>query len=376
MLIGLDARDVLRREHGITVLTSFLLKGLAEINRGDEFIQYVDDYHNNTPSDQGVIRAPGFRVRELKGRDVVWKQIRLPAALKADRADVFHSLTSTIPLRRPCPTVVTVCDLFHEVHPELIPPRALRRIRLTFAYAARHADRLIAISENTKRDLIRFYGTPEDKISVIYPGVNPFYQVLESEHDGGPIEETISRYGLNSPYLLHVGGLTENRNISGLLDALLLLKKQEIRAKLVLVGRAFWGFDLKAELERRLLCDDVNGITYVSNSDLRVLYNRAAAVLLPSFYEGFGIPILEAMACGTPVITSNLSAMPEAAGDAGLLVDPRDAGAIATAIRHVLEDAALREKMVAKGLKRARLFSWPANAARTIEVYHSLATDS
>ena len=370
MRIGLDARDALRREHGITVLTAFLLKGLAETGSGDEFIQYIDDYPSAASEAQGIVEAPGFSARVLPGRDIVWKQLRLPAALKQDRVAVFHSLTSTIPFRRPCRTVVTFCDLFHEVHPEFVPSKARRKMSWAFAHAARHADHVIAISENTKRDIVRFYGTPEEMISVIYPGVNPFYRRLEQTTES---ETVLAGYGVAKPFLLHVGGLTENRNITGILEALTLLKKDNVRPQLVLVGRPFWGFDLEALLQSRGLTDAVVHIAYASNEHLRILYNAAEVLLLPSFFEGFGIPVLEAMACGTPVVTSNTSALPEAAGDAGLLVDPREPAAIAKAVRQILNDATLKEDLIAKGIKRAEQFTWRSTAEQTLKVYHSLA---
>jgi glycosyltransferase involved in cell wall biosynthesis len=240
----------------------------------------------------------------------------------------------------------------------------------SFAHAARHADRVIAISENTKRDIIRYYGTPEEVISVIYPGVNSFYRRLEQTTD---IETVLAGYGVVKPFLLHVGGLTENRNIAGMLNALTLLKKNNIRPQLVLVGRPFWGFDLRSLLQSRGLTDDVVHIAYAPNENLRILYNAAEVLLLPSFFEGFGIPVLEAMACGTPVVTSNTSALPEAAGDAGLLVDPREPAAIADAVKRILDNPALKKDLVAKGLERAKRFTWRSTAEQTLKVYHSLA---
>ncbi len=373
MRVGLDARDALRRESGISTLTTFLCRALAEIESDDEFWLYLDSYDGQGPSNPGLVSGQSFHTSVLPGSGQMWKQVRLPLALRRDKIDVFHSMTSTIPLARPCPTVVTVCDLFFEAHPELAPAKTRFKMRRLFSYAARHADRVIAISETTKRDLMRFYGTPEDRISVIYPGLNPFYRRLDPVKDGEKSKAVLSEYGISRPFLLHVGGMTENRNIGGLLDALAKLKQAGSRPKLVLVGRSFWGFDLKTELAKRLLCDDVVEIKYAPNEDLRVLYNEADVLLLPSLYEGFGLPIIEAMACGTPVITSNLSAMPEAAGDAGLLIDPHDSVAIAKAIESVMEDKTLRDKLVVKGLEHSKSFSWLTNAARTIAVYHSLA---
>ncbi|MFA5867383.1 MAG: glycosyltransferase family 1 protein [Actinomycetota bacterium] len=373
MRIGLDARDALRRESGISTLTMFLCRALAEIESGDDFFQYLDVFEGDGPSNPGLVTGGGFHTRVLPGSRQVWKQIRLPAALRRDRIDVFHSMTSTIPFVRPCPTAVTVCDLFFEAHPEFAPSGDRFKMRRLYKYAARNADRIIAISKTTKQDLIKFYGVNEDKISVIYPAPNPFYRILNQAEDAEKSKAVMLSHSLEPPFLLHVGGMTKNRNIAGMLDAVSLLKKTGIRPKLVLIGRSFWGFDLKAELAKRLLCDEVIEIKYAPGDDLRILYNQATALLLPSLYEGFGLPILEAMACGTPVITSNLSAMPEAAGDAALLVDPLDPSAIAAAIEQIMGDKTLRDTLISKGLKQVERFTWPANAAQTLEVYHSLA---
>jgi glycosyltransferase involved in cell wall biosynthesis len=373
MRIGIDARDAIRPEQGITVLTAFFLHGLAEAAGDDEVVQYIDDFPRDGSTGLDIVEAPGFSVHSLQGRGQIWRQFSLPTALKRDKIEVFHSLTSTIPFRRPCPTVVTICDLFHKVHPELLPPRTRRKISVLFAHAAGQANHIIAISENTKREIVTFYNVPEDKVSVVYPGVNPLYQPLAPDSTGKQAENALTRYGIKQPYLLHVGGLTENRNIDGMLDALVVLRHTHPELSLVLVGRPLWGFDLESRLSEKLLCDNVVHMRYIPNEELRVLYNKAEALLLPSFYEGFGMPIVEAMACGTPVVTSNTSAMPEAAGDAGLLVDPRDTKAIADAALRILEDDSLRQDLAVKGFAHATRFSWKNNAEQTIKVYHSLA---
>lgn len=373
--IGIDARDAIRPEHGITVLTAFFLKGLAEAATEDEVVQYIDDYPHEVSAGQGIIRAPGFSARILARTGQAWKQISLPTALKQDRVDVFHSLTSTIPFRRPCPTVVTFCDLFHEVYPELVPPRIRRKMHLAYRHAARRAERIIAISGNTKQDIVKYYKTPADKISVVYPGVNPFYMSPADDSGTSQNMSMLAGYGVKRPYLLHVGGLTENRNIDGILDALVILRCTHPEVSLVLVGRAFWGFDLASRLAEKHLRDSVVHIKYLPNEDLRVLYNQAETLLLPSFCEGFGMPILEAMACGTPVVTSNMGAMPEAAGEAGLLVNPREATAIAEGVARILEDEKLKQALTTKGLEHAARFTWKSNAEQTIKVYRSLADE-
>ncbi len=372
MRVGLDARDALRRESGISTLTTFLCRALAEIESDDEFWLYLDSYDGQGPSNPGLVSGQSFHTSVLPGSGQMWKQVRLPLALRRDKIDVFHSMTSTIPLARPCPTVVTVCDLFFEAHPELAPAKTRFKMRRLFSYAARHADRVIAISETTKRDLMRFYGTPEDRISVIYPGLNPFYRRLDPVKDGEKSKAVLSEYGISRPFLLHVGGMTENRNIGGLLDALAKLKKAGSRPKLVLVGRSFWGFDLKTELAKRLLCDDVVEIKYAPNEDLRVLYNEADILLLPSLYEGFGLPVLEAMAAGCPVICARSSSLPEVGGDAVLYFDPDEIHELSHRMRELLDSESLRGDLRLKGKIQSRKFSWKETARRTWEILSGL----
>ena len=336
----------------------------------DEFILYLDDYSGPGHSEPFGQSGPGWKTKVLPGKGQAWKQLKLPAALRQDRVDAFHSLTSTIPLRRPCPTVVTICDLFFEVYPEFVPVKSRLIMRRLFSYAARHADRIIAISENTKRDIIQFYDVPDSKIAVSYPGLNPFFRRLEGE---GGIKNTLAKYKIDSPYVLHVGSLSFTRNISGLMEAFALLTEDYPKMKLVLVGGSFWGFQLAPLLEKHGLENQVIAIDYMPNEDLRAVYNEAQALILPSFFEGFGLPIIEAMACGTPVVASSVGAMKEAAGDAGLLVDPHDPAAMAEAMRRILKDDNLQEQLIEKGLAQAAKFTWRAAAEEALEVYHSLA---
>lgn len=371
MRIALDARDALRRESGITVYTASLIAALSDIaDDKDEYLCYIDKYRGGAPQATVLPNRPGFETRPVAGHGAIWKQGRVPAALVRDRVDVFHSMTSTLPFWRPARTVLTVCDLFHEVYPKHVPPATQRTMHFLYSYAAHRADRVIAISEATKHDLVRFYNIPEGKVTVVYPGVDDFYRTPVSTTD---IEAGLAFYGIQEPYLLHVGSLSETRNVSGLLEAFALVRATRSDARLVLIGRSYWGYDVGADIKKRNLGDSVVVIDYLPKHDLRLVYNGASALVMPSLFEGFGLPVAEAMACGTPVIASSTTALPEAVGGAGLLVDPTDAAAIAAAIHRVMEDGALADELGAKGRLRIQELTWEATAVQTVGVYHSLA---
>jgi len=366
MRIGIDARDLTRRPTGISIYTRGVIGALAAA--GGEYIQYFDT-GGEASADERMITGPGVSARVLSGTGAVWKQLILPGALLRDRVDVFHSMTSTIPIFRPCRTVVTFCDLFHEVNPEFVPPKTRAAMTRLYRFAARRSDAVIAISENTKRDIVKYYGVPEDKITVIYPGLNEYYRPVEKETVAARLRDEL---GLERRFLLFVGALSAWRNVSGLLDAFALIEKELPDIDLVIVGQPVWGFDIDSEISSRGLTDRVIVKPRVSDDHLRLLYNGAEIFVFPSLFEGFGLPVIEAMACGTPVIASNVTAIPEAAGKAGLLVNVKDPAALPAAIKTALTDSALRAELISEGFKQARRFSWQDTAAATKKVYGRL----
>lgn len=365
----MDARDILRREVGITVFTKGVLAGLAESGAGGEVILYLDDVDGlNIAS--AVESRFGFEVRVLPGASAIWKHVRLPAALRSDKVDIFHSMTSTLPAYVPGRKVVTFCDIFQETHPEFVPTKTRYLISRLYRNAAKRADKIIAISENTRDDLVAFYGISPNKISVVYPGLNSF---CYPNSDKDSIADVLKRYNVVGPYVLHVGALAEWRNITRLVEAYQLAEKSVAGLKLVLIGRPVWGYDLGAVMLDHTLAGKVTSIEYMPNDDLAAFYNGAGVLAMPSLAEGFGLPIIEAMACGAPVVTSNISALPEAAGDAALLVDPFDPAEIAFAITRTLTDNELRKSLIEKGYKQAARFTWQGAGAGTAAVYKSLA---
>lgn len=369
MRIAIDARDILRKQTGVGTYAINLINGLARIDKENQYLLYLDQYFD---ADVGLSNLPeqsNFQSKRLRTYGVFWKQALLPASLLVNRAHLFHSPTSTLQALRPCRTIVTFHDLFNEVNPEWTPGKIRARLHRLYSFSARVADKIIAVSENTKKDLTKFYGIPEGKIVVVHNGRDEFYQPVQGAEEINRIRQ---KYQTGERFILHVGGLALWRNIPRLLEAFLLLKKKGLPHKLVLVGRHFWGFDLAREVAR-LKLDDVINVDYVSKEDLRLLYNAAEVLAFPSLYEGFGFPALEAMACGTPVVVSEAAALPEVVGEAAFLVDPYDVSSIASGIERVIEDEKLRLDLGKKGFDRINLFSWEKAAQETLKVYRSVS---
>jgi glycosyltransferase involved in cell wall biosynthesis len=278
-------------------------------------------------------------------RDAVWYPLVLPRLARRARLDVLHCPTFRAPLAPPaCPLVVTVHDLAVLRHPETFNQWTRRYSRLCIPRVARSARLLIAVSEHTKRDLVDVLGTPEEKIRVVPNGVAEVFR------PDGPAE--------SGDYVLAVGTLEPRKNLARLAEA-----TRRLGVELRVVGGAGWG---RVELAG----DGVRLLGRVPDDELARLYRGARCLAYPSLYEGFGIPIVEAMACGTPVVTSRGGATEEVAGSAAVLVDPLDPTAIAAGIE---DAAARREQLVPAGFARARAFSWAETARRTADVYREAA---
>ena len=282
-------------------------------------------------------------------------------------ADIVHAPILIIPPRKKTPLVVTVFDLtflmfpqHHVLNTRVLLGSGLRR-------AVREADAFLAISENTKRDLVRLAGVAPERIHVTPLAADPLFRPQE---DAG----TLARLGIDRPYVLYVGTLEPRKNITVLLRAFAALQDQDKETLLVLAGAKGWMYDEIFALTTQLgLKDRVRMLGYVSNEDLPVLYSQAQVFVYPSLFEGFGLPVLEAMQCGAPVITTNVSSLPEVAGDAGILISPDDVAGLTREMRSVLSEPERRADLSGRSLARAALFSWRKTAEMTAEVYHAVS---
>jgi glycosyltransferase involved in cell wall biosynthesis len=256
--------------------------------------------------------------------------------------------------------------------PEMHLPETCEMQQKKYRFAQEHADAIIAVSENTKRDVIRLLGIDPEKIFVVHEGVDPAFRPLPAS----AVKAAIAPLGLEpGGYILHVGTIEPRKNLMRLIEAYRLVRQElsSIAPKLVLAGASGW---LNRELFDRVrtleMDDQVIFLGKVAENLLPVLYNGALIFVYPSLYEGFGLPPLEAMACGVPVITSEASSLPEVAGKAGILVDPKDTHALAASITELLENSKERERLAGAGLEQARKFTWNLAARQTINIYQTL----
>jgi glycosyltransferase involved in cell wall biosynthesis len=295
-----------------------------------------------------------------------------PACALRDRLALFHS-QYVLPAYLPCKSVLTIHDILFESHPEFFPKFHRWLMKFFVPYSAKRANRIICVSEFTKQEISRYYGVPDKKVIVTYEGASSMFAPIR---DKDLILSKMRQYGIGTKYVLFVGRIEPRKNIVGILKAFGHLKKKgHKRLSLVIVGhqdKIFRERTLFSEIKAHGLQSDVVFTGGVSEQDLCILYSGAEVLVYPAFAEGFGLPVLEAMACGTPVITSNVTSLPEVAGNAAILINPYSPAEIAGSLERVLSDEGLRNELSAKGLERAKKFSWEGTAEKTIEVYRKV----
>lgn len=320
-------------------------------------------YRDNPPPD--VIAPSAHVIQRIVPFPRLWTHLRFAAELWRSRPDVTFVPAHTLPAFFPGRSVVTVHDLGYRLFPQAHPPNQRRYLDLTTRYSASRATAILADSQATADDLTRFYGTSPDKISVVYPGVT-----------APPIESNISeirqQYGLPLRYFLFIGTLQPRKNIARIVDAFDRWQKANPSEKiaLVLAGKQGWLFD------QRWLAgvDNVYITGYIDDAHKGALMAGATALIFPTLYEGFGFPVIEAMHCGTPVIASTSSSLPELVDSAGLLVDPENVSEIATAIDLIVWNADLRNRLRMQGYQQARQFTWERAAEQALTVLEQAAS--
>src|SRR5204862_4676922 len=275
----------------------------------------------------------------------VAEQIRIPWALKRERVDLFHAPHYVLPPLVPCKSVVTIHDCIHLMFPQYLPNRlALGYARASIAMAAKRATRVLTVSQSSKRDILRFVSTESDKITVIYNAYDERFGVEPREEDVVRVRE---RYQLHDEFVLYAGNVKPHKNLERLIVAFDLVRTRGLdHLKLVLIGDEISRYSaLRRAVHQHQLHKYVRFLGYLPEETLAVMYRLAGVFVFPSLYEGFGLPRLEAMASGTPVVTSNVSSLPEVAGNAAILVDPYDPQAIADGIRRVMTDGARQDEL-------------------------------
>ncbi len=367
MRIGIDARLVHYQKAGISQYTVQLMQALALLPGDDEFTIF-QSVHDKAP----IIDRDRFSTRHLiTPSHHRLEQYLLPLEIAATRIELLHSPDFIPPLKAGVKSVITIHDLVFMMYPHFLT-KASARYYGQIDQAVRRADGIIAVSQATKRDVMSLLGVPEQKVTVIHEAASAAFRPMNKEKAKQQIQGNL---GVTGDFLLFVSTIEPRKNLPTLLRAFRqLLDSYDSSVKLVVAGSRGWLFDEVFDLTERLdLTENVLFVGRVSNQELVALYNAAEALVLPSLYEGFGLTPLEAMACGTPVVVSNVSSLPEVVGDAGLTFDPTDAEELTVALSRVLHDSELRTKLQTKGLKRAATFSWEKAARQTLELYHQLA---
>jgi len=365
MLIGVDASRAARPLRTGTENYSYhLIRALLEVGTGHRYRLY---FHQPPPSH---LFPPGPWEARAIPFPRLWTHLRLSWEMHRHPPDLLFIPAHVLPLWHPRRSVVTVHDLGFRRFPRAHRPLDRRYLEWSTRYHARAAAHLLADSQATRRDLMEAYGVPSERITVVYPGRD---ESLRRVEDLPTIERIKECYGIEGDYVLHLGTLHPRKNLRRLVEAFALLGR-DAGWKLVLAGRKGWLYE---PLFRRVaalgLEDRVRFIGYVPQCDLAPLLSGAHCLAFPSLYEGFGLPVLEAMACGTPVICSNTSSLPEVAGDAALLVAPEDTQAWAEGLYRLLTDAELRRSLARRGRRRARAFSWDRAARQVLRVFEEVA---
>ena len=317
-----------------------------------------------------ALRVPGARIyRAWTPPHHRLERWALSAELWPQRFDLLHSTDFIPPWRGARRSVITVHDLNFLYYPQYLTASARRYYNAQIAWAVARADAILADSEATRRDLERLLAVPPERVRVTHLAADACFQPLPNAET----RAVLTRYGLTPGYLLFVGTWEPRKNLPGLLEALALLHARGEKLHLVIAGRPGWLYaDIFTRVQQLHLEAWVRFIEKVPLGDLVALYNGALALTMPSFYEGFGLPALEAMQCGTPAIVADRASLPEVMGTAGLLIDPDDPETLAEACATLAGDADLRARLRAAGLERARTFTWAATAQATLEVYREV----
>ncbi|HHX43365.1 MAG TPA: glycosyltransferase family 4 protein [Chloroflexi bacterium] len=370
--IGIDYTAAVQQRAGIGRYTRGLIGALAELDREREYVLFSAgvEAEPRTWPDNFARRALPLSDRHMA---IVWQRLRvpLPVELVTGRIDLFHSPDFVLPPVWRARTVLTVHDLSFLRHPECSSPPLLAYLMRAVPHSVARADILIADSESTRRDLIELLHVPEDRVFVVYAGVEERFRPEPSPEDA----LRRKRWGLERPYILSVGTLQPRKNFCRLIHAFhRLAQAHGAPHELVIAGGKGWLYDeIFAAIGELGLEKRVRVLGFVDDADLPALYRGADVFAFPSLYEGFGIPVLEAMGCGTPVVTSNVSSLPEVAGDAALQVPPEDVDALADALWRSISDSALRETHRTRGFEQVARFTWRRAAHDLIDVYARVA---
>lgn len=355
-----------------------ILRELSALDKDNQYSIFLSEKHRDIlgydAPNLNIITYDDFWSNPIGS--VFWHQVLLPTAVKRHKIDILYTVHNRLPVIKNCPQVVNVLDLAdYHVEQKYDALRSVYR-RLVSKLVVPRADRVVTISESSKRDIVEFLHIPQERVDVIYLGVGEEFFTSVTKRSAR--EVVAERLGIASDYILYVGALEHpNKNLVRLLQAYDLARRDlGVTQTLVMAGpKRYQPEVIMAEIERLGLHDFVHCLGYVPKEDLPYLYAAADLFAYVSLWEGFGLPVLEAMAGGTPVIASNTSSLPEVVGDAGILVDPLSVPDIATAIEALLHTPELQQRLVHAGVERAKTFTWANSAQNMLHVFEAIGRE-
>ena len=380
MLIGINAQKLFvtqdYRNAGISRYIGRLTRHLPDVPGTERFLLYTNRDVARWPEAEGprLRLAPARTPTTHPVLRILWEQTVLPALALRDGVDLLHCPLNVRPVLARVPVVLTIHDLTFVRFPDRFHPLKQRYLAHLTRFSARRARRILADSAATKRDVEETFGVPAARVDVVYPGVDEDFRPYDpgDATDRAALDDFRKAHRLPARYVLYQGTLEPRKNVDKLVQAFAGLVRRGLPHALVLAGGKGWGYEaIFAAVERLGLRERVIVPGYVERREQPLWYNAAEAFVYPSQYEGFGLPVLEAMACGTPVITSNTSSLPEVAGDAGELVDPADVEALTESLVGVLSDPARAARMAQAGRRRAQAFTWQAAAEACVGAYRA-----
>ena len=377
MKIGFDAKRYFANYTGLGNYSRSLLENLVKYHPDNELLLYTHHFDPEMASrfpiseSQVSIRTPGSLLGRVNSS--IWRSFLLSHDLSSETPDIYHGLSHEIPMGvqkiKGLKTVVTIHDLIFLRYPEYYRPAERVIYTRKFRYSCQHADRIVAVSEQTKKDIIRYFQTPEDKIETIYQSCDPSFQQIVPESQQQTVK---TKYGLPNDFILYVGSFNERKNLIGLIDGLAMMNKS-LDTPLVMIGSGKqYKSRVMEQIQRLGLDNRVMIRSDVPNEDLPAIYQSAKLFVYPSIFEGFGIPIIEAMSSRVPVITTQGGCFTEAGGPTTCYVDPTNPEAIATAMEQILTDSELTARMISNGLKYIDRFHGKETSKQMIQLYQNL----